>query len=614
MPAQLLSDGAVTFVGGQDASKSPQDVPPGAYYTGVNVSTEKGVLKPRWGLFKHTLKFPSGGVAQANTMIKSFRDLFGNGKFQALAPYSIGSDYFIVVVICGQIFFINKKTKKVEHIPLEGEQINPRASRVNWTPAGKYLILFDFPNFPVIIDGVTARRADPEKDEIPVSNIGGYNQNRLFVGNAGNEFTAGDPVGSQATPDAPITFLEYFTPGSDFFQQAFQLNTNYNNDPITAFGFLQAVDSSTGIGPLLVATRSAIYAYLSQNPRDTWEAGQFGSNILYGAGIAGPRAIANLNSDVIFFSAEGQARSLSMSRQEQGKWSHTPISKEVHNWLKLNDKSLQQYSFVTYFKNKVFLSANPYRTICKGINNERLFDYANGGLVVLELDNISTLTKEDSVAWAGLWTGVRPMDMVVCDDSLFVISKDDGGVNELYEFTPGTYYDTDGKSVRYIKSKLQTAEHAFESPFNDKFLHSIDVSLHDVKGDFKMKVRYRPDQYTQYQDWNTFQYVAPWRSCRKPFYFNGLAGHSFLNVNLGSPPKVGCSGSTGQRLTTFRRIQLEFTLEGIYWELRGYRVKALVNSQNENRTLCGQDALVPLPLECPDDWETGEFSLCQRQS
>lgn len=624
MVDKLISDGSTIFVGGQDASKSPQEVPDDAYFTGVNVSTEKGVLRPRWGWDKRKIAFPSGGVKQANTTIKSYKDLFHTGKFQAATYYSVGTDYFLIVVISGQIYAINIATFVAQHVPLEGEQINPRADRINWSNAGKYLVLFDYPAFPVIIDGLTARRADPKKNEIPVSNIGGYNQNRLIIGNAGNEFTAGDPVGSLAAPDAPITFLEFLTPNSPYFGQVFQLNTNYNNDPITAVSFLQVVDTSTGIGPLLVATKEAIYSYLTQNPRNTWEAGQFGSVIVYNAGVAGPRAIVNLNSDVIFISSDGQARSLSMSRDEQGKWSKTPISREVQNWLKLNDPSLVKYSTVTYFNNKVFLSANPYRTKCLGINNEPLPDYASGGFAVLELDNISTLTKESAPAWAGLWTGVRPMDMVVVNNRAFVISKD-GRVNEIYEVNPNRTYDTDGSSIRYVKSKITTREHDFptssqsgapaSTSFQNKVLHSLDLTLHSLKGDFKTTVRYRPDQSANFIDWGSFEHKAPWRICRKPFLgLNGLAGHSFINVNLGSPLGMRCDPVTGQIFTTFRAMQLEISLEGIYWELRGYRIKATMTAQNENKSSCNLGKSVAVPLECNKDWAIEGFNICQTQT
>lgn len=607
-----ISDGQTVFYGGQDASKDAQFVNESQFYLGVNVSTENGLLKPRWGLDKKvSLKFPEGGVKSSGGRIKPYKDIFKNGKFQAIAPYSIGSSYYLLLVISGQIFLVNQADFTVQVIELEGGGINSRHPRVNWSAASKYLVIFDYPNFPVIIDGLEARRADPDKCEVPISNIGGFNQNRLIVGNAGNEFTAGDPTGNQATPDAPITFLEYCTPSTGFTGQTFALSTNYNNDPITAIAFLQVADVSTGIGPLLVSTQSAIYSYLTQNPRDTWTAGQFGSVLCYNAGVVGPRAVTNVNSDVWFVSSDGQIRSLAMSRDEQGKWSKTPASKEVQNWLKVSDPSVLPYTFITYFGNKIIAGANPYRTTCKGLDDEMLPDYAHGGFVVIELDNISTLTNDAPPAWAGLWTGCRPMDVCTNNNRLFVISKD-GGANEIYEFLPKQTYDTAGATIRYIKSKVQTREYDFKAPFLDKNLQSVEVQLANLRGDFSLNVKYRPDQSANFLPWREFQHDAPWRSCQQPFFFTGLAGQSFKRINLGVPVGITskCDPVTKVLYQNFERVQLELNMEGIYWEIKGIKINADPAPQVLNITSCKQFATVPVTLACTDDWAIGDFETC----
>ena len=89
-----------------------------------------------------------------------------------------------------------------------GSQLDEAADRINWSPAGKYLVIFDFPAYPVIIEGLLARRADPALLEIPRSVLGTYNQNRLFIANAGNEFTAGDPA-AYTFPTGPISFFRF---------------------------------------------------------------------------------------------------------------------------------------------------------------------------------------------------------------------------------------------------------------------------------------------------------------------------------------------------------------------------------------------------------------------
>jgi len=612
MATQQVFDGQDSFTSGQDASKSPHFVAPDGYYSGVNVSNQDGLIKPRWGFSKiKGITFPEGGYKVKGRLIKTYEEIFRTGKFQAGAPYSIGGDQYRAIVISGVLFLMNLRTKVMQVPELEGQQMNSAAPRINWSAAGEYLVFFDYPNYPVILDGITIRRADPAKNEIPISNIGGYNQNRLFIGNAGNEFTAGDPVGSTATPNAPISFEEFLTIGSPYFGQIFQLNTNYNNDPITAFAFLQSADTGTGIGPLLVSTQQAIYSYQTQQPRSFWEAGQFGSLLVYNSGIAGPRALVNINSDLFFISPDGQFRSLNMSRQEQGKWSKTPLSREVKNWIKVNSPELVQYSFAEYFKNKIFFSVNPYRVTVRGLDNEPLPDYVFGGLAVMELDNVSTLKQESNPSWAGLWTGVRPMEIIINNEIACVISKD-GLINELYEIRPDITYDLDGDKIRYVKSSIQTKDYDFKSFFSNKHLKAVDFLLQNIKGDFELTVNYKPDHGHKYVLWKKFNHAAPWRSCRPPFLLQGLAGHYFKQLNLGSPSKTDCNPVTSDPYTSFRHVQLEIKLEAIYWEIAGFKVMAdQTEPQNENITACNHFKEIALELPCDEDWLIGGFESCQ---
>lgn len=613
----LIPDGNQNFIGGQNASQTPDKVAPDSYYSGINVSTERGSLTPRWGFKKLKLNFLEGGITTSYLTVRSYKDIFETGKFQALIPYSNGSENYLIIVISGVIFFLNLRTNDVQILEIgDGTRLDGTTSRINWTVAAQYIVLFDFPAFPVIIDGGTARRADISKDEIPVSNIGTYNQNRLFIGNAGNEFTAGDPVGSLATPNAPLTFTEVLVPGASYFNQSFQLNTGYSNDPITFMGFLQVVDTSTGIGPLLVASKNAVYSYNTQNPRAAWEAGQFGSLVMYNAGIAGPRAGTNVNSDFVMLSGDGQVRSLSMSREEQHKWSKVPLSREVQNWLKFTDKDLAKYSFVTYFRNKILIGANPYRVQALTIDKKPIVDYAHGGFIVLELDNVSGFNKESNPVWAGLWTGVRPMDIAVSGDASYVISKDNSTINQLYLITPDTRYDEAEGQIRMVRSKIYTRQYDFSDPFANKELKSLDLGLINIKGDFSCEVKYKPAQAPSYIHWRTFTHKAPWRECNYPVLapFQGFAGHQFLRINLGSPLDESCNPITQELYSWFRRVQLSLTLQGIFWELQGFKLVTHLKAQAENEVDCMEFPIVPMMMECNDDWSFGGFTGCHTQT
>lgn len=622
-------DGQIVFVSGQDASKVPAQVSNTGYFAGVNLSVSKGVPQPRWGLDKKKLTFPSGGITvPISNVIVGYEEIFHSGRFQAMIPYNIGSDLYIIFVVSGIIFLVNQNTWAVTIVPIQdGSTLNENTPRLNWSPAGDFTVIFDYPNFPVILDGITARRADPALFEVPVSVGGAYNQNRLFIYNAGNDYTAGDPTGSLATPEAPVTFTEVETPGSPVFGEVFQLPTG-RQEPITAMAFLQLTDTSTGIGPLLIGSENAIYSVHAEIPRTVidsqgnvvpnWEQNGFASAFVLNAGIAGARSWVNVNSDLFFVSSDGQVRTATMSRQEQGQWARVPISKEVQNWLINRDKSLTTYTVMAYFNNKILISVNPYRT--EGFNTQRqpIFDTAFGGFVVLSLDNVATLGHAGSPAWDGLWTGVRPMDICTNKKRLFVMSKDAEFRNEVYEFLPEQSYDTDGANIRYASSTIYTREYNFTSPFQDKDIHSLDLDIRDVQGDFRLSVQYKPSQGSQFVDWRTFTHCAPWRDCAFPSddELNGLAGHNFMGLNVGSPMVEACDPVTNIPYSVFRKVQLKFIIEGKFWEMQGYRINALVRPQDQQISLtCDRNTCIKLARECnTTDWSILPFKSCLTQT
>jgi hypothetical protein len=620
--AQYVLGQANDFIGGQNAALIPDRIPDNCYAAGVNVSTKKASLQPRWGFERMTLTYPGGGFFNVNNQYISYKEIFESGKFQLMASYPADQIERLLVVIAGLIFIINVNAHTVTLVPIAGgSTLNHRAPRLNWTPAGKSMIIFDFPNYPVIITGTTARRANPLNMEIPVSTNGAYNQSRLFIANAGNEFTAGDPVGlidPTAIPpiDPPLTFQEVMLPASTYYGQIFQLTTQSSNENITAMGFLQVSDISTGIGPLLIATSRSIYSYNTTQPRSAWEQGQFGSLLTYNTGVVGPRAWANVNSDLFYLSADGYVRTLSMSRDEQSRWSKIPISREVEPWMKYNDPALKQFGFVSYFNNKVFFSANPYRIPAMDYATRRpIADYAHSGFVVLELDNLTSFGAPSSPTWAGLWTGVNPMDMAVLNERGFVMSKDAYSINSLWEINPEIHHDTSDCKIRYVKSRVYTKEHDCGDPFMNKEIHSMDLNFDALKGDFKLSVEYKPGHSSKFIPWGTIDFKVPWRECKMPCNscLEGFATQIIRDVTIGSPSgeTLACNPATRELYQIFRKIQLKLDVTGMYWEIHEYRVKAIPRTQENQETVCSEFGIEAMCEDCNDDWCVEDFNICQ---
>ena len=603
MANELVPDFTNNFSGGQNASLDPGVLPENMYASAVNVSTARATLRPRWGWDRVELDFSNTGNYTTSTgKVVSFENIFHQCNFQGRIPYSIGPDYYLIIIVSGFLFLINQTSLEVKVLN-PNDSLNQLATRINSSPAGEYLVVFDFPNLPAIVQGITFRRSDLSKDEVPISLLGTYNQNRLFIANAGNEFTGGDPAGSLAAPNAPITFIEVNQSSSPYVGQVFQLSTNYNNDSITALGFLQVNDTSTGIGPLLVSTPEAIYSYHTEVPRNQWEAGQFGSVLLYNAGIVAQRAFTNLNGDLIFMANDGQLRSLSMSRNEQGQWANTPISREVENWIKFNDESLKIYSFVTYYKNKIFVGCNPYKIDSQTAEGKLVYDVVCAGASVMELDNLSGLGSPAQPVWAGLWTGIRPLDMVVNNEVCFAVGKD-GNSNELYILNPKRYYDTVRGKKRLQKAIIYTREYSQQDPTVNKAIHSLDLGFKEIAGNLKVSVSYKPAHLGYFTHWRDFEYCAPTSQCGAIIqYPNGLAAQSIRDLNIGGVDENVCDPSGQQFTNIYKEVQLRIEISAEYWELSYIKLKGRAIPNDQLNIFCPDtDRCVMSPAKCLNDW------------
>jgi hypothetical protein len=612
----LILDGSTDFLGGQDASKDPANIETNCYAAGINVAVSRGCIRPRWPWERKEISFEDGIIENRTKIARTYKELFEFGKFQMAAPYYVGADRYIILVVNGLIYAFNIETNRLIHLPIsDGSQLNPRATRVNWSAAGDYLVIFDFPARPIIIDKLYARRSFAGNMEVPVACIGAFNENRLYIGNAGTEFTGGDPVGSTATPNAPITFQEVLTEQSPYYGQIFKLPTTAHNNPITFMGFLQVTDTSTGIGSLLIGTSNALYAFATQNPRESWETQSFGSIVCYNAGVVGPRAFVNVNSDAFFLSYDGYVRSLSMSREEQQRWARVPLSREVENWFKYWDNSLKPLAFTSAFNNKIFFSVNPYRVAVSDFDTSfPISDYAHQGFVVLELDNLSSFGEPTRPTWAGLWTGISPMDAVCFEDRMFIISKDSSNINRIYEVNPELTYDSANCRIRPIRSRVYTRLYEFEDAFSNKELHSIDLNFENLKGDFKLDVAYKPIHAASFIPWRSFTHKAPWRDMELPINscINGFAPHNIRDFTLGAPSDEICNPVTKDYYKVFKGIQIELSIEGIYWELHELRLKALPRPQTESESLCTEYPIVTICEGINTDWcLDGEYETCR---
>ncbi|HUS88780.1 MAG TPA: hypothetical protein VMW91_05320 [Desulfosporosinus sp.] len=612
--ATYVDDGNLSFMGGQNDGLLADSIREDQYQRGVNVTTKDGAISPRPGFVHQEITVITTGSVEG----RSYQKIFNTGKFQAATSYDTDSGTFIIAVISGIIFRVDPRTLEATVIPIgdsedSEDRMNQYRRKINWSYAGRFLVFFDFPNIPVIIENSDARRAVLDDYEVFASSLGTYVQSRLWIGNAVHQFTAGDPVGG-INSNAPITFEEVLAPASAFGGQVFSLGSQSANQPITAMGVLQVADTSTGIGPLFVATKNSVYLYQANLPRSQWDEAAFGRMVLYNAGIAGERAFTNLNSDLLFLSGDNQVRSLLMGKSGQERWENAPMSREVNPWLQeFKNEELISNTVAVSHGNRVFISVAPYRTHAISLDSQKVFDYAHGGMVVLELDNVSALGQAATPTWAGLWTGISPMELITLNNGLYIFSKDDGGINRLYLMDEDKTWDVFKGEEVDIVSRIYTREYNFKSPFQDKRVGSVSYSMSNIEGAFTFISEYQPGHSEKWTMWKNFKHCAETEICDagddcgvNQCEMPTLNSHSFRELDFGDPIAKSCDLLTNEQSDVLRKVKLRLTMKGRNWKLRDIHLRFSLET-NTNRPATQRCESIEQRKLCaeiePNDWE-----------
>lgn len=579
-------DGSIDFSGGSNSGLTADRIAKNQFEKGINVSCKNGSLQPRPRL----IHIPVRVITNGSEAGISYQKIFDAGKFQGERTLRSDRNSYTISVRGGIIFKIDyyRGTATVIRHGAD-DRIASLYRRVDIQPDGRFMVVFDWPNMPVIIDGDKAYRsnfyATDERGiptpQIPQSLLGVFVQSRFWVANAVNEFTAGDPTGDVTTPDAAITFYEVYGEQSAYREQAFNLGAGFGNVSITAMGFLssrnqQARVQATIYGPLYIGTKQSIHVYNAELPRAEWANGTFGRVELYGTGIVGQRAHTVIGSDVMFQSAAGSLHSMSKNQNdERSGWATTVISREVDDWLKPVNKSYLDIGFVSFYDKLVLAGAKPIRIPIAGYRGQPVYDYAHEGMVALELDNVSGIASPAAPVWAGLWTGVRPMDVLTVDQAMYVISKDVDGYNRTYLLNPHAIYDTCNQQRRRVKGRVYFRAFDCEQPFTDKVEHSLDINLGNVQGDLKLTTYRKPLNAAVFGKWGEYTYTE---SCTDSCDTDGqLAPNEpvgYRVLSFGNPEEVPCNPTNGEPASTFRETQVMLEFEAGDFRLDKIKLKA----------------------------------------
>lgn len=471
---------------------------------------------------------------------------------------------------------------------------NSRRWQVWMEQAEDFLIIQDGQAKPVIYNGSEARRA--ADDEVPTGTVMAYGLGRLWVAR-GREFIASDIVGGPSGTalynkrDAILHFTEndYLNEGGAFLAP----------EQITGMAFPSNLNKALGEGELTVFMRTGAVTVNVPASRDDWK------NLsiplqrvsLKPFGATGQENIVEVNQD-LWFRAQDGIRSFAVAQRDYGDWGNVPMSREMDAVLQSDDERLTTNTSGVLFDNRLLMT-------CIG-----QLDFDHGryfkALVALDFNPVSGMFERLPPAYDGVWTGINILQVVagefhgVMRCFAFVLN---GALEiEVWELTRKDIVDRpEPHSETRIVWQVTPRAFGFEDNGDGlKKLCSGALWGEQFRGDVRICVEYRPDQYPIWQEWGCWNKRASKQWCAGndclpriplPQYRTKMR----LPRLLQPPDEV----SDGKPMNHGYEFQTRIIVTGS-WGIRRMRVKAEIVQEEQDSGCPETDEAEVLLVGCPD--------------
>ena len=478
-------------------------------------------------------------------------------------------------------------------------------------PAENYVIGLAGQNSPIIFDGSKSRLAGI--GEIPPGNVGIYAWGRIWISLPDNKrFVAGDLVYS-SSGSAQFGFVDAILKMTEntFLNGGGAFAVPNNSGPITCMMIQSTLDTSLGIGPVLVGTTNSIVSVNAPVDRTTWQ------NLTYPIqtlslvdyGPIGPRFQASVNGD-IWFRTLADIRSFIVARRDITTWGNTPMSHEVDSILAGDTQSLLQFGSCVFFDNKQFFTVSPQRT-ANGIIHQ--------GLVSINFDLISSMNSKTAPAWEGLSTGLNILQILKGNFNgnercFMFVQGDDGVTIELWEVNKKGAYDTfttvsmgqTNIARSAIPTVMETALYTFDTASQLDKLDTAELFLDQIVDEITLVIKYKPDEYPNWFTWTTISICANKTQCT----FQGPVGGNCsvwkpdgagyaARIMLPRPDDSQCNPLSNRPSTW--GFEFQFRIEGTgSFRMRMFRPHALKTSEKMTGD-CPTEAVCTTVQACGDE-------------
>lgn len=384
-----------------------------------------------------------------------------------------------------------------------------------------YVIALAFQQKPVFFDGASARQAGI--GEIPSSVLGVYAWGRIWFALPDRRtFGAGDIVyGPSGTPslggvDAILKVSE-----NDFLNEGGFFAVPNNAGEITSMQPLATIDTSLGIGPILIGTTNSVFSVNAPVDRTTWK------NLTYPIqtvslldyGPVSPRGTVPVDNDMWFRSTDG-VRSFIVARRDTTSPGNTPLSHEVSPILANDTPELLFYGSAALFNNRLIQTVSP---------NLHTAGIVHDGLVAINFDSISSMRGKQPPIWEGPQSGLKFLQVlrgrIAGKERCFAFALNEASDNliELWELLPeGTgFYDTyvtvSGINSTLVRTPIQSVLESRRYTYPGLCqLRTCEIYLDEIVDEITLVVKFRPDQYPGWTTWGTIHLCASVSQCTIP--------------------------------------------------------------------------------------------------
>jgi len=447
----VITDGDLSFPNGMDSFSEPYTLPTGKYTLGVNLLHSGGVAQTRPG-FRTAFKLPSGKLQglTAHTPSTGLPQLLATVDGQVYASDLPFHSYRTVagatMSSTAKQVFTCQTIKSLERNPDKSLKfIRPRT----------LTIFQDGINPPAYYDG-SKMHVSKGKLAIPQGTVMAFAGGRLWVARREKLFASdlADPLSFYEQTFNALGGLQYFIlPGAI---------TGLTRMPGQNIPMLLAFTDET-----TTSFRSDIL------DRSLWgQVEDFQRMVFHTTGCVSQRSIVSNNGLLWWYSLKGQTR-IDIAQTTQISSRSRRTDREVirsKNRLAQDLTSIASAHFADYL-----LTSVPHA------------DNFNRHTWVLDDGSSDTLTEEQPLNWASVWTGVRPVEWATVKINgvarLFCASVDADGENRVYE----AFIDERRDNGCDIPWAIETRAYAGQT-IGNKELRFAEYRLSELAGQTNLRV------------------------------------------------------------------------------------------------------------------------------